>query len=127
MRLRALIITSLLTVALAGSATAAHRITLHNTKTFTLAAGKTKTFKVEYPDALKYGGSAYSGKVHILTPVRGAQGSTPSLTKVHVLNEGPAFGGSVFAVMVHNANRAGTAPVRVRVTATTVLPPETSR
>lgn len=126
MRLRTLFISLLLTLAAAGTALALHRITLSNTKTFTLAPGKTKTFKVTYPDALKYGGSTYSGRVRILPPASNAHGATPSLSKVHVLSKGSALGGSAFAVRVHNGNRPGTAPLRVRVTATTVLPPETN-
>ncbi len=126
MRLRTLTIALLLALASAGTALAVHRITLHNTKTFTLAAGKTQTFKVAYPDALKFGGSTYSGKVQILPPAKNARGSKPTLTKVRVLTRGSVAGGSAFAVRVRNGNRAGTAAVRVRVTATTVLPPETN-
>ncbi len=124
MRLRTVTIALLLALTVAGTAAAVHRITLHNTKTFTVGAGKTQTFKVAYPDALKFGGSTYSGTVRILPPSKTARGSTPSLAEVRVLSKGPSLGGSVFAVKVRNGNNAGTAPVRVRVTATTVLPPE---
>jgi hypothetical protein len=124
MRLRTLIVALLLALTSAGAALALHRITLHNTKTFTLAAGKTQTFKVAYPDALKYGGSTYSGKTQILPPAK--NGAEPTLTKVRVRTRGSVAGGSAFAVKVHNGNPAGTAAVRVRVTATTVLPPETN-
>jgi hypothetical protein len=126
MRLRTLFISLLLTLAAAGTALAVHRITLHNTKNFTLAAGKTQTFKVSYPDALKFGGSTYSGRAQILPPATNAHGARPSVSKVRVLSKGSAAGGSAFAVKVRNGNRPGTAPVRVRITATTVLPPETN-
>ena len=76
-----------------------------------------------YPDALKYGGSRYSGRVRILMPTAGAYASMPSLNKVHVLSRGPCQGGSEFCARVRNSNRTGTAAVRVRVAASTELPP----
>lgn len=108
-------------------------ITLHKTKTFKLAAGKTQTFKVAYPDGLTYAGSKYSGKVKILAPALGAMGSKPSLKKVHVLSKSKGCalgatgcscpGGGYFCATVKNGNKSATAAVRVRITATTKLPP----
>jgi hypothetical protein len=92
----------------------------HTTKTFTLAAGATKTFDVGYPDALKFGNAKYSGKVEILKPTKVGKGQkAPDLKKVKVLSKGSAVGGSVYRAKVKNGNAKGTAPARVRITATT--------
>jgi hypothetical protein len=123
MRLRTLIVGLLLLAVGTGTAVAASGTTLHTTKTFSLKADQTRTFKVTYPDALKYGKSKYSGKVQILRPTNGAHGSQPSLRKVHILSKGSCVGGSVLCVKVRDGNKAGTAAVRVKITATTQLPP----
>ena len=123
MRLRPLIICVLLVLGGGGAALAASNgKTLHDVKTFTLQAGKTKKFLVPYPDALKVAGSTYSGKVQILAPTPGTPGTQPSLKLVHVKSKGSVLGGSDFSATVQNANKAGTASVRVRITATTHEP-----
>ena len=112
-------------LALTGSvaATAApKRVTLHNMKTFSLRAGKTMTFGLAYPDALKYSGSKYSAQVQVLPPAAHTQGGRPSLQKVTVLNKGSCVGGSSFCATVRNANRSGTAAAQVKLTTTTLLP-----
>lgn len=110
-------------VASASALSTGSQVTLHKTKTFKLASAKTKTFKVGYPDALKYSGSTYSGKVKILPPAKGSKGKKPTLGKVKILSQGSCLGGSDFCVKVRNGNSASAAAVRVRVTATTKLPP----
>lgn len=119
------IIFGLLTAALLGGCAAAvsKRVTLQNTQTFTVAAGQTKTFMVGYPDALKYGGSKYSGNVQILTPLYPSGITPPSLGKVKILSKGSCLGGSDYCASVRNANKTGTARVGVRITTTTELPP----
>jgi hypothetical protein len=130
---RRILIVGLLAVMLATTAAlATTAITLRKTKTFTLRSGKTKTFKVAYPDGLTYARSKYSGKVTILAPAPGVRGVKPSLKKVHVLSKSTGCalgatgcscpGGGYFCATVKNANK-GTAPIRVRITATTRLPP----
>jgi len=108
--------------ALVASAYGAATVSKRATRTATVAAGRTKTIYVPYPDALKYGGATYSGSVAILPPAAGAHGSAPSLAKVTISSRGEALGGSEYRVVVRNANASGTAPVRVRVTATTREP-----
>jgi hypothetical protein len=123
---RGIIVVGLLMLVAAGGAlaiAAPGRKVLHNSQTRTLAAGTTKTFEIVYPDALKYGGSTYSGKVQILPPARRAHGRRPSLRKVRIRSRGSCVGGSEFCARVRNSNPRGTAPVRVRITATTILPP----
>ena len=112
------------TLAVAPLAGAAPKPTVkHTTKTFSLAAGKTRTFNVPYPDALKFSNAKYSGKVEILAPATVKSGQKkPDLKKVKVLSMGSATGGSVFRARVRNGNAAGTAPVRVQITATTTRP-----
>ena len=91
--------------------------------TFRLTGGKTRTFRVGYPDALKYGRSRYSGRLTILMPSSGEQGSTPLRRKVHILSRGSCEGGSDYCARVRNSNAAATDAVQVRIRATTELPP----
>jgi hypothetical protein len=95
---------------------------LHHNRTFFLAAGRTRTFKVSYREALKFGRSKYSGRVVILRACRPRK-PCPEFTKVHVLGKGSCFGGSDFCARVRNDNRSGTQAVGVRVSAITKLPP----
>jgi hypothetical protein len=88
-------------------------------RTFTLRARATRTFSVSYPDALEFSGARYSGSVRILVP-RGSGARVPKVRMVRILSRGSSEGGSLFTVRVRNANPTGTAPVRIRVTATTV-------
>lgn len=118
---RPLIQATAVLLACAASAAAASTYTLYRTHVFSLAGGKTRSLKVAYPDALKYGGSKYSGKVKILPPAAGAR--SPSLQKVHVLSKHSCLGGSDFCVKVRNDNSSSTAPVHVKVETKTQLPP----
>jgi hypothetical protein len=122
MRLRILCAALLVAAIGAGASLAASGTTLRRSKTFMLRAGSTKTFLLAYPDALKFAGASYRGSVRVLGPSPSASGSAPSLLKVRVLFHGSALGGSDYSAKVQNANPAGTAPVRVALTATTVLP-----
>ena len=124
-RLRKGLVLSFLAVIAAGGAVASARPTrrtLRHTHTFTLAAGTTRTLRVAYPDALKYGRSKYAGKVRTLTPAHARPGSTPSLSRVHILSRTSCQGGSDLCARVRNGNPRATAAVRVRVTAITELP-----
>ena len=104
-------------LAVAAVAVAAGPITLHKTKTFKLKSNTTKTYKVGYPDALKYKKSKYSGKVKLV-----ANGKKPAkLAKVKILSKGSCLGGSTFCVKVRNNDNKGRSPVTVKVTATTKL------
>lgn len=109
------------------AAAAPGRRVLHNTRTFVLASRTTRTFALLYPDALKYGDSTYSGKVRLRASTGGAHRQRPSLAKVRVLSSGSCVGGSEFCARVRNGNARGTASTRVRITATTVLPPGNRR
>ena len=122
MRTRAIAIALLALVPGAGLALAATGTTLHAVKTYSLAAVRTKTFSVGYPDALEFGGARYSGSVKLLAPAGSAHGSRPSLRKVHVKDAGSTLGDSQYSATIENDNPAGSAPIRVRITATTVLP-----
>jgi hypothetical protein len=51
-----------------------------------------------------------------------AHGTKPALAKVHILSKSSCLGESDLCVKVRNRNRAGTAPVRVRITAYSQLP-----
>jgi hypothetical protein len=86
-------------------------------RTFTLRPGATRGFSVAYPDALEFSGARYSGSVTIIVP-RGA--GVPRARNVRILSRGSSEGGSLFTVRVRNGNPAGSTPVRIRVTATTV-------
>jgi hypothetical protein len=121
---------ALVVVLVAGAAVASaapERKTLRHSRVFSLAAGKTRTFKVGYPDALKFGGSKYSGAIGFLFPhhTYGIASRAPS--KLHVLRKGSCDGGSDFCATVRNSYPSGTRPVLVRVTAITELPPDRRR
>lgn len=92
----------------AAPAQAAH--VKHHTETVTLPAHATRTYRLVYPDALRYGDQRYSGTVRTLG--RGT-------ARVRVLSQGSALGGSELRVRVRNDNRF---PVRLRITATTRRP-----
>jgi hypothetical protein len=98
------------------------RITLRHTRTFSVARGSTRTLRVGYPDALRYGRSRYSGKVRVLQEPPGNHGGGPSPSDVHVLSRGSCEGGSDFCVRVRNSS-ASRDPAQIRVTAQTELPP----
>jgi hypothetical protein len=89
-----------------------------------LAAGKTRTFDVGYPDALKYGGASYSGSVRLMPPASCGPRNNPCprLDRVHVLSKSSCEGGSDFCARVRNSNARGTVSYGVRLTATTELP-----
>jgi hypothetical protein len=109
-----------LLLAFATAAGAASKVTKHARSTVTIAAGRTRTVYVPYPDALKYGNATYAGKVLVLGAAPGAPGRRPQWALVKVLSAGSALGGSEYRARIRNANASGTAPVRVEVVATTV-------
>lgn len=121
-------IIALLVVLVAGAAVASaasERKTLRHSRTFSLRAGKTRTFKVGYPDGLKYGGSKYSGAVSVVPPPSCGPRNNPcpKPRKVHVLSKGSCDGASDFCVRVRNTNASATTSFFVCVTAITELPP----
>lgn len=98
---------------------AASVVDKHHSATVTIAAGQTRTLTVPFPDALRYGNATYRG-THSVTAL--ASGRAPDPHLVRVLSAHSILGGSEYQVRIRNANPAGTAAVRVRVTATTVEP-----
>jgi hypothetical protein len=115
-------------LAVAATAGAASDVVKQATRTVQIAAGKTRTVNVPYPDALKYGNATYSGEVIFLGAVRGAAGTAPRRGLVSVLDARSMLGGSEYMARIHNANVKGSAPVRVEVVARTLEPlPRTSR
>jgi hypothetical protein len=110
-------------VLLAGAvAFAATAITKHASATLRIPPGATGTLVVPFPDALKYGNARYSGRSGVLAPKPGQKGRAPSLVKVKILAAEPVLGGSEYQARARNGNSAGTAAVRLYVTATTVEP-----
>ncbi len=105
-----------------GSATAfaARVLDKHQSATVTVPAGQIRTLTVPFPDALKYANASYRGTHSVTAPA--AAGRPPRLTLVRVLSAHSVLGGSEYEVRIRNANPSGTAPVRLRVTATTVEP-----
>jgi hypothetical protein len=108
-------------LATAAAAAAARSITKNQIGFLTLPPESTGTLNVPYPDALEYGNARYSGS-HELRRKPHSTGSAPDLAKVRILAAGSAEGGSLYRVRAHNANAAGTAPVQLIVTATTIEP-----
>jgi hypothetical protein len=104
----------------AAAAIASGSITDHSSGFFTVAPGKTRQLRVSYPDALKYGNATYSG-AYIVQAVK-SKLQAPDLAEVKIVYAGSVLGGSSYEVRAHNANAAGTAAVRIKVTATTVEP-----
>jgi hypothetical protein len=103
-------------------ALAASPITKTNSAQTNISPGRTGTLTVGYPDALEYGNARYSGRWQLRPPTPGNRGRAPVLAKVKILSAGSALGGSEYEVKAHNGNAAGTAPVRLFATATTVEP-----
>lgn len=123
MRLRKLLVLlAVISTATAGVAVAATAKTYHTTKSFTLAAGQTKTFSVAFPHALKFKNAKYSGSVKILAPAGVTGSKAPSVTKVKVLSKKKTNGGTDYTVKVQNTNASGTDAVMVQITATTKKP-----
>jgi hypothetical protein len=106
----------------AASALAASSITKHYTVTVAVPAGRSRTLAVPYPDALQYGNARYRGHAVLLAPAAGASGRRPDLAKVRIVDRGSVLGGSEYEARAINDNAAGTAAVRLSVTATTVEP-----
>jgi hypothetical protein len=104
------------------SALAGGDVTKHESGSITIAAGATRTLTVPYPDALKYAGARYTGSAVVLGPPKGAKGSRPSLELVKIREAQSVLGGSEYQARAHNANPAGTAAVRLRVSTTTIEP-----
>jgi hypothetical protein len=99
--------------------TTAGRPRISNVKTFTLPAHTTRTFTVRYPSALKFAGADYSCRVRVLG--LGAR-------FVKILSRGSALGGTVCRVRARNTARLPSldTTARIRVRATTILPPRIS-
>src|ERR1022692_3796384 len=98
MRLRKLLVLlAVISTATAGIAMAATGKTYHTTKSFTLAAGQTKTFSVPYPHAGKLKHARYSGSTKVV-PLTGGGSKTPSVSKVKIL--GKASTSAAYAVKV---------------------------
>jgi hypothetical protein len=106
----------------AGAALAAGSIVKRYAGSTTIPAGQTRTLTVPYPDALKYANARYSGRVTVIAPKGGVKGRPPKLAKVRILEAESVLGGSEYQARAHNGNAAGTAAIRLTVTATTVEP-----
>jgi hypothetical protein len=121
---RRILLTAVAVLALAPAAAyAASVIDKHQSATVTIPAGQTRTLAVPFPDALKYANASYRGTHIVTAPAQPAgAGRPPDLHRVRVLSSHSILGGSEFQVRVRNANPAGTAAVRLRITATTVEP-----
>jgi hypothetical protein len=119
-RATATLVSTAATLLTAAAAIASGSITDNSIGFLTLAPGKTRTLSVAYPDALKYANATYSGK-YVLRAVK-SKLRAPDLAKVKILYAGSVLGGSAYAVHADNTNPAGTAAVRISVTATTVEP-----
>jgi hypothetical protein len=102
----------------AATAIASGSVTDHSSGFFKVAPGKTRMLSISYPDALKYGNATYSG--HYVVQAVKSKLKAPDLAKVTILYAGSALGGSSYEVRAHNANAAGSAAVRIKMTATTV-------
>jgi hypothetical protein len=118
-----LTLVAILALGATGTVAATGRSSLSQGHTFKLAGHTTRTFRVGYPEALKYGRSRYWGTVRIILPGPGPHRSAPERHRVHILSRVSCEGGSDFCVRVRNSNPGSTRPVRVRVVATTELPP----
>jgi hypothetical protein len=104
----------------AATAIASGSVTDHSSGSFNVAPGKTRVLAIPYPDALKYGNATYSGRYAVSAVT--SKLKAPDLTKVKILYAGSVLGGSSYEVRAHNANRADTAAVTIKLTATTVEP-----
>jgi len=102
-----------------GVALAAGSTVRHAARSVSIRAGATRTVRVPFPDALKYGNALYSGAV---TFSWSGGGPSPDLAEVRILEAQSVEGGSLYEVKVRNGNAAGSVAVRVTVTATTVEP-----
>jgi hypothetical protein len=109
-------------LAAAAAALATSSITKHETGFISIPAGRTRTLSVPYPDALEYGNARYSGHAQVLEPRPPRKGAAPDLAEVRIIAAMSVEGGSEYQVAAHNGNRAGTAAVRLEVTATTIEP-----
>ena len=123
-RIRIVGVTAIGTVVLAGAAAAlaGTSITKHRIESVSVPAGQTRTLTVPFPDALEYGNARYSGRAEIRAPLPGTKGRTPQLGKVKILEAQSVLGGSDYQARARNSNGAGTAAVRLVVTATTLEP-----
>jgi hypothetical protein len=120
MRLRTIIIALVALAAVGtGTAVAASNNTLHNSKTFTLKAGQTKTFNVVYYDPGTFAKNAYTGAIKLSMPTSGKK---PNLKLVHIKKKGTTHGGNDFSATVQNSNKKGTAAVKIKITANTKTP-----
>lgn len=118
---------AILTLLATGSAAAIvpSPLTKHRTRTFRLVARRISAFEVRFPTSPGNVDTTYTGKATVLGPAPGATGPRPNLHKVKIVEAGPTFGGVYYGVRAINDNRPGTAPVRIRISVTTVehVPP----
>jgi hypothetical protein len=104
----------------AATALASGSVTDHSSASFKVGPGKTRMLAVSYPDALKYGNATYSGR-YVVRAVK-SKLRPPNLADVKILYADSVLGGSSYEVRARNTNAAGTAPVAIKITATTVEP-----
>jgi hypothetical protein len=117
---------TIITVAVAMAATgtgtalaASSGSNIPNTKSGKLKPGQTKTFTVEYINSGTYSSKDYTGTVKIILP---KSGTKPTLRLVKIKKKGNVDHGADYAATVENSNKSGTAPVTVKVIATTHVP-----
>ena len=116
------IITVAVAMAATGSGTAiaaSSANNIPNVKSGKLKPGQTRTFTVAYVDSGTYKSKNYTGTVKIILPKRGTK---PSLKLVKIKKKGDVDHGADYAATVENNNKSGTAPVTVKVIATTHIP-----
>jgi hypothetical protein len=96
-------------LALALVAVASADVTKRSSKTASVAARGARTVAVDYPDAMKFGGSKYRCSAKVVS------GDEDSVT----IRKGSAQGGSVCRARIRNS---GSRSAKVKVTATTIEP-----
>jgi hypothetical protein len=104
-----LAVAALLALTLVAVAVASADVTKRSSKTASVAARGARTVAVDYPDAMKFGGSKYKCSAKVVS------GDKDSVT----IRKGSAQGGSVCRARIRND---GSRSVKVKVTATTIEP-----
>jgi hypothetical protein len=106
---RSLLLAAAALLALTLVAVASADVTKRSSKTASVAARAARTVAVDYPDAMKFGGSKYKCSAKVVS------GDMDSVT----IRKGSAQGGSVCRGRIRND---GSRSVKVKVTATTIEP-----
>jgi hypothetical protein len=106
---RSLLLAVAALLALTLVAVASADVTKRSSKTASVAARGARTVAVDYPDAMKFGGSKYKCSAKVVS------GDKDSVT----IRKGSAQGGSVCRARIRND---GSRSVKVKVTATTIEP-----